>query len=167
MSELSFSPASSEDTPILLDILTDATHQKLNRGDMSWGPSGWTEEEVRDVMTESTVYLVRQNDQIIGTVSLQWDDEEVWGPQPPVAGYLHRLAIKDEFRGQGLGEQIVDWSAARAAENGRSSLRLDCEESNEDLCNYYKGLGFTKVGSQILNEFYTAALFERPTNIDN
>jgi len=164
MSELSFSPANQEDVPLLTGILTDATMYKLDLGDQIWGTEGWTEEEVQGAMTESTIYLVREGSEVIGTVSLQWDDERNWGEQPPVAGYLHRLAIREGFHGQGLGERIVDWAAKRVAEKDRQFLRLDCEETNAELCGYYKKLGFVQVGTRPVPEYsnYVAALFEKP-----
>ena len=150
--------------PTIADILTSATKHKLDHGDTIWGTEGWSEEEVYDAMTESTIYLIKQGCEIVGTVSLQWDDPRSWGEQPPVAGYIHRLAVKHGFHGQGLGERVIDWAAARATENGRSFLRLDCEAKNTDLCGYYEKLGFTRVGTRPIPEYdgYVAALYERP-----
>ncbi len=164
MSELSFTPAQENDLPILVDVLSDATQHKLRHGDMVWGNEGWTEEEVQDAMTESLMYLVKQDREVIGTVSLQWDDEINWGPQPPIAGYMHRLAVKDGHHGQNIGKRIVDWAGEQTLSNGRSYLRLDCEASNTDLCTYYENLGFTQLGTRSVPKYedYVAALFEKP-----
>ncbi|HEY1645569.1 MAG TPA: hypothetical protein VGF75_04265, partial [Candidatus Saccharimonadales bacterium] len=62
MSELSFSTASEQDIPTVVDILSDATQHKLRHGDKIWGDEGWFEHEVRDDMGESTVYLIKQGD---------------------------------------------------------------------------------------------------------
>ena len=163
MSKLTFNEARATDIPLIADILKDATERKLQHGDTVWGSEGWTDEEIQGTMSESTVYIVREGEHTAGTVSLQWDDERSWGEQLPVAGYIHRLAIKHEYVGQGLGEIIIDWAAARAREHDRYLLRLDCENSNNQLCAYYEKLGFIKVGIQAISEFgdYVAALYEK------
>lgn len=164
MSELSFASAGEEDIPVVAGILTDAIKQKLNHGDLAWGENGWSNEEVHDAMTESTMYLIKRGSEIVGTVSLQWDDERSWGEQPPVAGYMHRLAIKDGYYGQGLGGQAIDWATSQVAKEGRQFLRLDCEASNTELCAYYEKQGFKQVGTRPIPEYegYVAALYEKP-----
>jgi ribosomal protein S18 acetylase RimI-like enzyme len=163
MSELSFAPAHQEDVPVIVDILTDANQYKLQLGDEIWGTEGWSKEEVADEMTKGTMYLVKHEGEVIGTVLLQWEDEINWGPQPPVAGYMHRLAVKEGYRGQNLGEKIVGFAEEQTARHGREFLRLDCEAANADLCAYYEGLGFERVATIEAPGYddYTAALYEK------
>ena len=163
MENLSITAANENDIPLVADILSDATQHKIKLGDRIWGDAGWSKEEVQESMAESTMYLIHHGDEVVGTVSLQWEDERNWGPQPPVAGYLHRLAIKDGFHGKGLGEQVVNWAAAQVADRGRQFLRLDCEAKNTQLCAYYENQGFVRVGERPIPEYgdYVAALFER------
>jgi hypothetical protein len=92
MSELSFRTASEEDIPVVVAILSDATQHKLRHGDKVWGTEGWFDHEVRQDMGESTVYLIKQGDEVVATVSMQWEDERNWGPQPPVAGYISSIS---------------------------------------------------------------------------
>ena len=37
-----------------------------------------------------------------------------------------------------------------AKNNGIKYLRLDCDSSNENLCEYYTNIGFNKVGEKLL-----------------
>lgn len=169
MNRLEFIGAQESDIPAVEDILNDATQYKVKHGDVAWGTEGWTDEEVRESMSESSVYLIRQGKEIVGTVSLQWEDERNWGIQPPVAGYMHRLAIKEGFHNLGLGAQAIDWALSQVAKKGRQYLRLDCEAKNAELCGYYEAQGFTHVGTRPVPEYgtYVAALYERPVNPDN
>ena len=76
---------------------------------------------------------------------------------------MHKLAIIDGYHGQGIGEQVIDWALVQTKKRGRTILRLDCENSNTNLCEYYIKLGFTKIGTKLspLNTDYNAALFEK------
>lgn len=168
MDKLSVNPAKQEEAPLIADILTEATKYKVELGDQAWGNEGWTAQEVTDYMKESTAYIVKKDGEVIGTVFMQWDDQLNWGEQPPVAGYMHRLAIKDDFRGQGIGQLIIDWCEDQVGKQDRTLLRLDCDARNAELCGYYESLGFKKVGQNEVLEYgdYVAALYERPVAKD-
>jgi ribosomal protein S18 acetylase RimI-like enzyme len=163
MSKLHVSAADDEDISTVAGILTEATRYKLSLGDTAWGNVGWNQEEVRKTMNKSLVYLIRIDKEIIGTVSLQWDDQRIWGNQLPLAGYIHRLAIKNGFHGKNIGKQVIDWAEAHVAENGRTLLRLDCPARNISLCSYYESLGFQQVSKLAIPEYgdYFAALYEK------
>ena len=157
-------PATKADIPVIRDILTDGTHTKQAYDDDAWGTDDWTNDEVVERMAVKTFYLICQSDDIIGTFSLQWEDEGNWGPMPPDAGYLHSLAIKDDFHGQNIGVKAIDLAAQEVAKKGRKFLRLDCPAANKSLCAYYENQGFTKVAERLIPQYghgYVAALYER------
>jgi ribosomal protein S18 acetylase RimI-like enzyme len=167
MEKLEFSTAQQSDIPAITGVLTDATQYKLEQGDTSWGDEGWFHHEIQERMDDgSTFYLVKQGDEMIGTVSLSWQDERNWGDRPNDAGYMHQLAVKDGHHGNDLGGRIMDWLAKEAKKENRQFLRLDCDANNEGLCSYYEEHGFVRVGtnSRQDNEMgtYEAALYERP-----
>lgn len=150
------------DAPLVADILTDAVRRKLTYDDHSWGAGVYTEEEVLRLMAKSPTYLAYVDGEAVGTVALQWEDEPVWGVQPPIAGYIHRLAIKDGVEAKGLGAQMIDWAGNQVARRHRKFLRLDCDIRNLGLCAYYEKQGFVQVGSkQMTRSGHTAALYER------
>lgn len=166
MEKLHVFGAQEKDIPEIAGILTDATIYKVSQGDKIWGETGWSEAEVKNCMAESDTYLVKQDDETVGTVSLQWQDDRVWGQQSQDAGYMHRLAVKHGYHGQNLGEQIINWVASKVAEQGKELLRLDCPEDNEALCKYYEAQGFVKAGSKKIPEYddhneVSVALYER------
>lgn len=170
MDKLSFQPASEADIPVITDVLTDATQYKLKHADSSWGTEGWFQHEIQERMDDGNLfYLVKLNDEVVGTASLSWQDERNWGKQPDNAGYLHQLAVKDGYHGQNLGSQIIDRLGAEVLSNGRQFLRLDCNAQNAELCAYYEKLGFEQVGTNTRpdNELgtYQSALYERPVQI--
>jgi GNAT superfamily N-acetyltransferase len=134
---------------------------------------GWGHEfpdVVRD-LPEGSVYLACRAGQPVGTFVLRWSDEPVWGPDDGAAGYLHRLAIRPELAGQGLGVQLISDAASRARRHGRPWLRLDCDRDNGRLRAYYEALGFSYAGDvpdlprKTLPGRRAASRYQRPTGL--
>lgn len=169
MEALDFSPAQESDIPAITGVLTDAIQYKVAQGDTSWGDEGWFHHEIQERIDDgSTFYLVKQGDEVIGTVSLSWQDERNWGDRDGEAGYIHQLAVKHGHHGKDIGGKIMDWLATEAEKAGKQFLRLDCDVNNERLCKYYEKHGFVQVGTSKRpdNEMgtYEAALYERKLN---
>jgi ribosomal protein S18 acetylase RimI-like enzyme len=91
--------------------------------------------------------FARLNGEIVGAIALMWDDPDVWDERGKdgKAGYIHGLAIRREFAGQGIGEELVRW-AIRQCEEREKVCRLDCMGGTK-LAKYYENLGFRVVRS--------------------
>jgi ribosomal protein S18 acetylase RimI-like enzyme len=163
---LSVDVAKLEDAEALAEILTSGLRNKIAHGDMAWGTEPYASEELRERIKEGNTYIAKLGNQPVGTLLLIWEDEMMWGEQPPVAAYVHQLAIKDGYRGMDLGRQLLDWAGQQAASNDRKLLRIDFPPENQGLKSYYEKLGFQWVQNREVNApnaTYTAALYERPT----
>lgn len=136
--------ASSDETSLVTDILTEAASWQAARGWPSWRvpfPRGIVEESI----ARRETYVLRLNETAVGTLALSWDDPTFWGSQPPDAGYLHRLAIRRRASALDLGAVMVQWAQRKVAQASRGWLRLDCAATNEPLRAYYEALGFVLV----------------------
>ncbi|MBW8846880.1 MAG: GNAT family N-acetyltransferase [Burkholderiales bacterium] len=115
----------------IVSVLTDATKYKLQRGDFAWGSRGPSEQEVLEQINRDEMYVVLSDCDVVGTFRLQWDDEHYWGKQPPVAAYMHGLAVKESAHGKAVGANVLTWTVQEAARQDRPYLRLDCDEKME------------------------------------
>lgn len=132
----------------------------LERGIRQWPPGWYTERMVIAALrARHELYLVWRVDALVGAFSLQWDDAEMWGEQPPDAGYVHGLCVARAFAGRGVGEALLDWAGQRVRACGRSLLRLDCMAANPRLRAWYEAQGFIYQGEA---EGGWAALYQRP-----
>lgn len=61
---------------------------------------------------------MRRDGEAIGTVMLQWSDEEIWGTMADDAGYVHGLRIRRRAAGLGLGRALLRWAEPRAVAAG-------------------------------------------------
>ncbi|WP_235507384.1 GNAT family N-acetyltransferase [Acidovorax sp. Leaf78] len=158
---ISVRQACGSDAASLIAIMDDATRYKVERGDLAWGPHGDSARRVARAIERGEMHVVSHAGKDIGTACIQWDDEPYWGTQPPVAGYLHGLAINNGFHGAGIGSWVMDWAQRHVSAQGRGWLRLDCSAGNPGLCRYYERCGFVRVGEQVFANGHVAALYQR------
>ncbi|NML34577.1 bifunctional GNAT family N-acetyltransferase/NUDIX hydrolase [Paraburkholderia antibiotica] len=168
MTKISVRRAGLPDVPILTQIRNDAHAIKVARGDYAWGKEGdgFSERWVRNNVSEREVYVVELDGTLVGTFSLVLDEDNHWGPQAPIAGYVHGLSVRKGFNGRGLGRDILDWCADRMSGLSRRFVRLDCAVHNVKLCAYYESLGFIRVGlySEPEPGGYVWSLYEKPVS---
>jgi ribosomal protein S18 acetylase RimI-like enzyme len=146
-SELALDLADDSDLPALTSLYDGAARWMLDNGIDQWQPGGKDAEHFRLRMKEGEVRLARTaGGEAVGAYELWWDDEPAWGPQPPVAGYVHRLMVDRATAPPGTGRALLAHAERRIAESGRPLCRLDCRSDNPGLLRYYRGAGYVVVG---------------------
>jgi ribosomal protein S18 acetylase RimI-like enzyme len=141
----------------VVGVLSEAASWLRSRGIEQW-PAPFPPEPVEASIARGETYLARLAETVVGTITLRWEDPAFWGEQPPVAGYVHAIAVRREFAG--LGPQLLDWAGEQIAAAGRELLRLDCRIENVRLRAYYEALGFVHRGDTTVDDFRTS-LYER------
>ena len=163
---LIFRRAASDDFDVLYAIMLDAARWLAARGIDQWT---WVEKPngvrfLRERIENTEVYLAFMKNEPVATVSVQWDDREIWGERgfDGTAGYVHGLAVKRSAAGRGLGAALIDFAAGLTLAEGRHLLRLDCMAANEALRIYYRQQGFKLVGeTHSAKSGFDSALFAR------
>jgi GNAT superfamily N-acetyltransferase len=81
---------------------------------------------------------------MVATLQLQWSDPFFWGQADADAdaGYVHRLAVRRDHAGRGMGVRLLDWADEQVRARGRSWLRIDVVSGNLSLRRYYEAVGF-------------------------
>ncbi|WP_342957965.1 GNAT family N-acetyltransferase [Paraburkholderia sp. JHI869] len=168
MTSRSIRRATADDVQAITLIRNDAHANKVAHDDYAWGKDGdgFSERWVLNSLSRRAVYVVEHDCMPVGTFSLDWDDEAYWGPQEPIAGYVHGLSVRKGFNGRGLGSFIIDWCADQVSILNRRHVRLGCDARNTKLCAYYESLGFVRVGVKPMPELgdYVESLFEKSVN---
>ncbi|UGT55907.1 GNAT family N-acetyltransferase [Nocardia asteroides] len=147
MPDLHFRLAAAADLPTLVRLRDDAAHWMLARGITGqWQPRELGVDHFRTAMDRGEVWLAESGGWVAGAWELWWDDEDAWGPQPPVAGYVHRLMVNRDSARPGTGRLILRAAENRVAAAGRAFARLDCLAGNTRLNAYYADAGYRVVG---------------------
>ena len=148
----------------LVEILEEAARRMHAYGNAHGWPVPFPAAMIEGPLAQGCTHLVARPDGTdVATVTLLWDDPKFWGPQPPVAGYIHRLAVRTAHAGAHYGQAILAWADAEVRRRGRTILRLDTASSNDGLLAYYDALGFRRIGEVAHDPLrFPVTLFERP-----
>lgn len=154
--------ARANDLEAVLGLLSEAAKWWATLDVPSPWPYPFPPERVRPSFDRGEVYVAEIDGKppIVGTYTLIWSDPRFWGERPPDAGYLHRIAIDRRHAGAGIGRAIIEDAYGRIRAAGRSIVRLDTQEANRRLCEYYVGLGFRPLGT-VTVDGVLCRLFER------
>ena len=149
------------DLPRVLAVLEDAAAWLVSRGIDQWRPGAFHPGELLESIRRGELYIVRIHGVDAATIILQWSDPLFWPAEnQDDAGYVHKLAVRREWAGRGIGSGLLDWAGERAAGRGRKFIRLDCMGTNPGLCRYYERLGFVLRDRKAIGT-WEAALYER------
>ncbi|MFG2894767.1 GNAT family N-acetyltransferase [Streptomyces sp. NPDC048248] len=147
MNDLRFRLADETDLPALVRLRDDAARWMLAQGVTGqWRPGELGGDHFRRIMESGEVWLAEAADRAVGAWELWWEDEGAWGPQPPTAGYVHRLMVDHGSVPPGTGRELLRVAERRVAEAGREWVRLDCWAGNARLHTYYLKAGYQVVG---------------------
>lgn len=108
-------------------------------------------ETVTDDIIEENLYIMKDDDNINGIVTIneQQDDEYsevIWRSNSPKILVIHRLAVDPKVQGNSVGKSLVAFAEDLAIEKGYDSIRLDTYCGNPIANQFYKKLGYEKVG---------------------
>ncbi len=158
--DLYFRRATPADHDLVFDTWADAGRWLFDvKGITEQWSREPTEQEVRQGTGGGELYLAFRAGEQVGVVRLTDRVDALWEERPGKALYLHELAIRRKFSGQGLGRAILQWAEEMARQAGKELLRLDCMDENPGLKQYYLDAGFSPVGQH--SRYKWSALFEK------
>ena len=147
--ELRIVPARSTDLAQYIDVMEEIAEWLERRRIKQWraGSFRLSVDYYADSIQQQEVQLAFIGDQLVGTLRVLLREPIVW---PEVADddsvYVHSLAVRRVWAGQGLGLRMLEWAGNRAVSIDRSYVRLDCMANNEFLRRYYEQAGFADRG---------------------
>lgn len=157
--------ATQEDVHTIEGILGDAV-KWMNQNNI---PNLWNETNILWDNLEksyqiSDFYIAYLNEKPVGCVAVTDIDTTYWhNIECGKSLYLHKLAIKNEARGNRLSSQMIDHVKNIARSRGINEIRLDCNADRAKLRKIYEDQGFKLVKEIVNDEGYRLALYK--TNI--
>jgi two-component sensor histidine kinase/GNAT superfamily N-acetyltransferase len=153
-------PARPEDLPVVMEIIGEAADWVAEKGIDQWPspPSKHWWRRMGVYVERGEIFLAYQDGAAVGTLRLTWSDP--YWPEDGQAGYVHRLALRDEAHGRNLGRALLQWATDQVRQRERALLRLDVPAANARLRRYYETEGFIYRGD-VTDHDYVGALYEK------
>ena len=79
--------------------------------------------------------------------TLYWDEKGI----EKNTRYIHSLVVPPLYSGQGIGKAVMLKIIDQLKQDKIEKFRLDCDGSNQRLCQYYESYGFVNVGKKTTN----------------
>lgn len=135
--------AGADDVETISEILQESARWLIDKGEKLWDLDLLTADKIRDQVEIGMFWTAKVDGESAGCVRFQLSDEEYWGDVPHAAdsAFIHRLAVRRKFAGQGISRILIDWAKAQARLEGREFLRLDCVD-RANLRRVYENYGF-------------------------
>lgn len=144
--EFTVQAADVSDARLIYKLLVEAADWMVGNGINQWKPEDFTLAEIKGYFAERELYIVYGNGEAAGMFTLQDSDPSYWHELNDTDYYyLHRLNVREPFRGKGLSQAILDWAFEKSALDGKKGLRLDCRANNPKLIALYQKYHFERV----------------------
>ncbi len=152
--------AVADDYPIVIKIIGEAAAWLQAKGIDQWPspPNEHWQRRTAEAVSRGEYHLAYEGKKPVGTFQLTWDD--AYWLDDGLAGYVHRLAIRDHKHDQGLGDVLLERAIALIRRQERRFIRLDVAAKNQRLRRYYESRGFVCRG-QVEDHDYLGALYEK------
>jgi len=137
--------ASANQQATILSLLEENREWLNSKGIKQW-IIPFTLEWVSKCIERGEFHIAVVGDQTVGVFRLLESDPTFWGNDSRDSFYIHSLAVRRDWKGQGIGLSLLKWAEEYTRSNQRSYLRLDCMAENFALCAYYEQAGFKSCG---------------------
>lgn len=91
------------------------------------------------------VFIYKINGEFIGEGALVFDTGDPDYTIPDKRVYVSRMIVKKEYRGRGIGGEILDFLIEKAKEMGFEEMTIGVDKDNSAALHLYRKFGFTNV----------------------
>jgi len=137
-----------------LRVLSDGRRYQQSQGFIQW-PEGYpSAEDVQEDIHACRAYVLKQNGHICAYFYIDFYDNAyphivgAWHSQAPYM-VIHRVAIKEAFRGTGVSSVLFRIFEELAKSKGISNLRIDTHEKNIPMQKVLTKNGYAYCGTVV------------------
>ena len=149
--------ATAGDARIVEDILVEASRWVDSLGVVMWEEGELLPEHIARETASGQFVVAEVDGDAAGVIRFQLDDQLFWPDLPQgESAFVHRLAVRRRYKGQGVSTALLAWSVDRARALGKRHLRLDCDECRPKLRTLYERFGFQFHSFRQVGAYYVA-----------
>lgn len=139
---MKFRKATRQDVPSIIQLLAnDALGQARERYADPLPETYYDAFERIDTDPNQELIVVEGNEnEIIGTLQLSFIPYLTY--QGGIRAQIEAVRIREDKRGEGLGQEMFEWAIGRARERNAHLLQLTTDKQRPDAIRFYEKLGF-------------------------
>ncbi len=117
-----------------------------------WDSSYPNSEIIKTDIAASTYYIAEINKKIIGGINIDQNQDPTylkisWKDKSNCFLVVHRLAVEEESWYKNIGKKLMLFAENLVLEKGLKSIRLDTYSGNPKAMEFYRRLGYVKLGT--------------------
>ena len=151
--------ATLTDAAIVQEILNEASRwADAHSGVVMWDEGELAPEQIAAEVRSGLFFVAEANGEAAGVIRFQFEDQLFWPDleNPSESAFIHRLAVRRRFAGQGVSTALLEWAVSRARSLGKRYLRLDCDDERVRLKALYEKCGFRLHSHRQVGSYYVA-----------
>ncbi len=147
-----FKKANITDVPEIWSILQKAIIRRKNDGSNQWQDGYPNPEVIKNDIEKGAGYVLKEGKTIIGYCAILINDEpeyeKIEGKWLTNSDFvvIHRIAISENYLGQGLSKTILEYVEAFAKSSTIFSIKVDTNHDNFAMLKIFEKSGFTFCG---------------------
>ncbi len=156
--------ATTTDLDAVVAILQEAAQWLQSDGRPLWSAADFSHDRIHRDIQAGAYWVARpgaeEGSGAAGAMRLDLEDPHYW-PEiaPGTSLYLHKLAVRRAWAGQGVSTALLRFACQRAQALQRPYLRLDCVADRQGLRALYEGFGLV-LHSEMQKGNWTVARYE-------
>jgi GNAT superfamily N-acetyltransferase len=150
--------ATSADADAVVETLSEAARwvEALD-GTIMWVEGELEEDRVRAEADTGLFVIAEVDGRVAGAMRFQLEDRLFWPDlDDGDSAFVHRLAVRRAFAGQGISTALLEWGVDRARTLGKRYLRLDCDAERSRLRALYERFGFRLHSYRQVGSYYVS-----------
>lgn len=159
--------AKLEDIDEIMIAVEDARALLKEEGNGQWQFGYPNRDDFINDINNKNLYVVLNGDEIASVCALTYYEEAYHhlyeGAWKTDCNYIvmHRVAVKEKFRGQGFGKALFEVFIDVAKKEGIKSLRIDTHQNNKIMIHLFELFGFEFCGRAILPPNKDRVMYEK------
>lgn len=140
----------------IMEIKNQAVTLMKQDDNDQWDENYPSKESFITYINRKEVYVVIIEETLVGMIVIttlqdKWYEDIGWSIKAPLYT-LHRLAIKEGFRGNQIASSLLNHAKKLAKDNNIAILKADTYSKNKRMPNIFMKNGFTYVGECYFNQ---------------
>lgn len=143
MENTTLTKATKDDIPFIVELLANDELGELRENHTIPLPNKYyvAFENINNDPNQELIVAKNESNEIIGTMQLSFIQYLTY--QGGVRAQIEAVRVKENQRGNGIGEQLITWGIKKAREKKAHVIQLTTDKKRPEALHFYEKLGFS------------------------